>query len=153
MSKTYKQKNSGRARTVSRSGSPPPSSTPAKSSGMKISKPAWQPKTPAKTVSRKSTESKRAEFDTHAHAEIINANRAVKRATWEYLPGRKNNKLEDTSYRRHVRSGNTEINVIVAGRPSVKVSVVEDGKRQVFGRAALNRMARTGEYKRNLKRR
>lgn len=104
------------------------------------------------TISKVIRNEKR-ELSAKDHAEIIDAQRAVKRASREYSPFRKNNYLEDTKYRRDIKSGNTNVSVRVKARPRVHVSVVEDGRKRAGGRSALKRMAKTGEYKPNTRNR
>lgn len=101
----------------------------------------------------KTIRNEKREFNAKDHAEIIDAQRAVKRASREYSPFRKGNYLEDTKYSRNVKSGNTNVSVRVRGRPKVQVSVVEDGIKRVSGRYALRRMSKTGEYKPNTRKR
>lgn len=104
-------------------------------------------------VINKTVRNERREFSAKDHADLIDAQRAVKRASREYSPFRKDNYLEDTKYSRNVKSGSTNVSVRVRGRPKVQVSVVEDGRKRVSGRSALRRMSKTGEYKPNTRKR
>lgn len=105
----------------------------------------------ASTYSKKpdaKTKREKRELDVNSHAHIIDAHRTARNARREYSP-LKGRKLEDKRFKREVKTGKTSVSVHVVGNPRVKVKVVEDGRNVLFDRLALRRMAKTGEYKVN----
>lgn len=104
-----------------------------------------------KNSTTKSVRREKQEFNVREHADLIDAHRAVKKASREYNPIR-GKKLEDTNYRRDVRAGNTSVSVRVSGRPRTRVKVVENGRNVLFDKLALRRMSKTGEFRTNTRR-